>query len=233
MSDPACLFVRDIGEIFSQVISEIGGEVRELIENGERLLARAVLPEFENVATGDRVQNGVALSYSETQLRLHPYIFRLVCSNGMIRPRVMMSRQIGDSVPRDPEKTIEIIQSGVQACTAPSVLLEAVERMQDLKNHPAELGLRILAMLPGLSRESASRLTDSVLDLILWHDDAQPTMYDVLNSITAFARDRSDRTEKWNLERFAGRVVLNQTNWLVPAASAEKPISIRDEIPVA
>src|SRR5262245_35858977 len=77
---------------FTEGITAMGGTVVETFDDGECLFARSVLPRAREVLPNDRVQDGVALRATETDVWIHPYVFRQICSNGAIIAHAVQTR---------------------------------------------------------------------------------------------------------------------------------------------
>lgn len=73
-----------ISEIFHEEIADRSGEVLNVVQDETRLFARSVVPNIADVLPKDRLQGGVALRATESEVWLSPYVFRFVCSNGAI-----------------------------------------------------------------------------------------------------------------------------------------------------
>src|SRR5207248_305343 len=81
---PEWLSTGEIAGIFADEVGAARGVVTGTFDDGARLLSRSVLPNFQDVTPGDRLQAGVALRADTSGISVHPYLFRLVCKNGAI-----------------------------------------------------------------------------------------------------------------------------------------------------
>src|SRR5437867_129460 len=84
----------EIKEIFAAEIKEAGGNVSDSFDDGTRLYARSILPSVSEVRPKDRAKGGVAIRATEQGIWVHPYVFRVVCSNGAIMAQAIQSRQV-------------------------------------------------------------------------------------------------------------------------------------------
>ena len=75
---------QELADLFTEEVGANRGNVTSVYRDEQCLLAHGVLPAARDVGPGDRVQGGVALFASEAEVRVHPYVFRQVCSNGAI-----------------------------------------------------------------------------------------------------------------------------------------------------
>src|SRR5437899_4545381 len=96
MSIGSTLSTQDVLAVFTEEIAARGGCVLDSFDDGERLFARSVLPQVEEVRPKDGFKGGVALRASRKQIWLYPYLFRLVCRNGAIMSEAFATRVIED-----------------------------------------------------------------------------------------------------------------------------------------
>src|SRR4051812_32295107 len=94
MGLPDWFSTTDILRVIEVEVADPGGRVTDVFDDGDRLFARALLPEERQVRRGDRLQGGVALMVAGNEVRVCPYVFRQVCSNGAIMPRSGFARRI-------------------------------------------------------------------------------------------------------------------------------------------
>src|SRR3712207_2083832 len=84
----------ELRELLAEEERALGGTVPDVYDDGERLFARAVLPEAVEVRPGDRVRGGVAVRAAAGEVCVHPYTYRLICSNGAITAHALQARRI-------------------------------------------------------------------------------------------------------------------------------------------
>ena len=99
---------------FSEEITAMGGTVKDVFNDGERLFARSILTRTREVVPRDRVQDGVALRATEGEICVHPYTFRQVCSNGAIIVQSVQSRRIEDLGFLDPDEAESAVREAVR-----------------------------------------------------------------------------------------------------------------------
>src|SRR5438874_7593391 len=123
MFDDSTLSTEQISEIFSDEIAAAGGNVHDRWDDGSRLFMRSTLPQIKEVARGDGVKGGVAIRASDGGISVHPYTFRLVCTNGAIHARAVQSQQIimSDEMPAI-EAEVEL-REAIRACCAPEAFV--------------------------------------------------------------------------------------------------------------
>src|SRR5262245_14429667 len=84
----------EILDVFRHEITSLGGSRSEAVDDGSRLFARAVLVPEAQIRPNDSVAAGVALRAVDTEILIHPYTFRKVCTNGAIAARVTGTARI-------------------------------------------------------------------------------------------------------------------------------------------
>ena len=62
-------------------ITSLNGIVTDTFDDGRHLFVRAVLAADAEVRPGDRIKAGIAVRATASEILVHPYTFRKVCSN--------------------------------------------------------------------------------------------------------------------------------------------------------
>jgi hypothetical protein len=215
------LTTSDIYEAFATEVQTAGGTVLDAFDDGRRLFARSVLPRLEQVRPHDKVQGGVALRAGETEVWVHPYVYRLVCRNGAIWAHALESRRItADEFPT-PEDAIASIRETVQACCADDVFMARAGEMRAART--ADATDTMLNMMPMLAH-LAPRIRTQVMQSILGHfaSEGDSSRFGLMNAVTATARDTADPELRWRLEELGGGIpTLRRPTPLRSDASAE------------
>ena len=198
----------DIADFFKEEVAQLAGTVCESLDDGDRLFARAVLPDVREVRPGDALKGGVALMAAGCEVRVHPYVFRLVCSNGAIRAQAVQTRQIQmrSDWPSEVASAENEIRLAVRACGAPEAFATGVGEMRSALEINADLGL---SLMPLLSRLPES-LRPEILTMILrqFTSEGGRSRFHLMQAVTAVARDTNDPDVRWKLEEFGGAVPL-------------------------
>src|ERR1051325_1320870 len=84
MSQQEPLTTAHIHTLFTEEVTTLGGTVSDKFDDGTRLFTRAILPDLRDVGRDDMVKCGVALRAVGSEIRVHPYVFRLICKYGAI-----------------------------------------------------------------------------------------------------------------------------------------------------
>ena len=193
-------------ELFTSEINSRGGTVTDSFHDTQRLFARSVLDQLADlVRRGDRFHGGVALRASETELWLHPYLFRVVCRNGAIIAQTLQTRHFDIS---DDDEAVHSIREAVQACCAEEVFTDAVHHMRTAAESQVDLALSLLPLLSRSAipaREQGKLLFDIVNR---FHADGDQSRFGLVNAVTSVARDTRDPELRWNLEEVGGNIAV-------------------------
>jgi hypothetical protein len=106
MESHSGLTTAQVLEVFTEEVTALAGSVADTFDDGLRLFTRSVIPLFDDVRTGDRVQGGVALKMTKEEAWLYPYVFRLVCRNGAIMAQTLESRSLMGFDIEEPETSL-------------------------------------------------------------------------------------------------------------------------------
>jgi hypothetical protein len=204
MAFQASLTTREIGQIFAEEILAVGGSVSDTFDDGNRLFIRAILPAEREVKARDRVQGGVALRAKETEIWVHPYVFRQVCQNGAIIAHAAESRLIECAdFHFDPEtELVAALREAVRCCCADEAFETATAEMRSSVRSKIDFALTIMPTLSRLPSEVAAELLTAITDRYL--EGRDPSRFGAVNAVTSVARDTSDPDVRWQLEEIGG-----------------------------
>ena len=201
-----------IKELFSEEIAEAGGIVSDIYDDGSLLFARSIFSKTREVAAGDKLQGGVALRANATQLWVHPYVFRQVCSNGAILAQTIQSRDMKFADYSDEYEFTSTLRHAVRECSADEVFAQATWQMKSAANIEVDMAL---ALLPTMSHfrsnpqlaEAMSRAIRPILERFL--GESNRSGFALMNAVTSVARDTPDPEVRWNLEELGGGIPLS------------------------
>jgi hypothetical protein len=194
------LTTRVIRDAFEEEIGNLGGTVAGVFDDGTRLLARSTLARTRHVGARDAVQGGVAVRSSADELCVRPYVFRQVCSNGMIMAHALEAWRIEQVRVRDPDACLFELREAVRACARDEVFADAAGQMRSARVAHAELALRLLA---GVRRWPGSLgLNAQIMDR--FERGRDHSRFGLLNAVTSVARDTTDPQRRWDLEALGG-----------------------------
>lgn len=191
-------------DAFSQEIAEHGGSVTDVFNDGQRLLARSVLPRIEEIRAHDRLRGGVALKANDGEVCIHPYTFRLVCQNGAIMATAFASRVVTATFDWDREKAISDVRQAVQACCAPEVFTNCLQYIRSATDVRADLAIHLLPMLTRMQVTIQAAALQDILKRFF--GDTDRTRFGLMNAVTSVARDTADPHTRWNLEELGGAI---------------------------
>lgn len=199
---------RAVSDAFSEEIGALGGQVADVFDDGERLIARGVLDADAEVQPSDTIRAGVAVHVQGAEINVHPYTFRVVCTNGAIAARAFESRRIErfesvDDLPSyEGAMAEQHLRDAIRACAAPEAFATAVDDMRSALQVRAELALQILPLLVRL--QHGMRLSYLLEVSRRFAADIDRSAFGVINAVTSTARDARDPDERWQLEVVGG-----------------------------
>ncbi len=209
MSSPV-LSTAEIHDIFAAQIANAGGVVSETCDAGDRLFARSLLPWVADVRPNDKLRGGVALKATECEICLHPYLFRLVCTNGAVRAHAIQTRRIDLSDVFLPEAAGETLREAVQACAVKEAFLEGIAEVRSATERGVDLALELMPMLMRMSQgRSDARALQEILFRFMGEPDR--SRFGLMNAITSVARDTQDQDLRWRLEELGGGVLVGRS----------------------
>lgn len=193
---------RAVAEIFQEEIHDLNGEVSYRHITDEALFLRAKLPDCREVQQNDMIQHGVAVRTTESQIIVHPYTFREVCSNGAIHIDNITSKavELGTSA-TDTAGVDFFFREAIQSCSRPEAFEANLEDMRDAMNRKVRLAIAMSSM----ARQGVGNATiDRIIARFVQSSDR--SRYGLFNAITATARDEQDPEQKWKMESVGGGV---------------------------
>jgi len=191
-------------DIFMEEITARSGVVKDAFQDATRLFARSVLPGVEEVRPGDRLQGGVALRVTESDIWLHPYVFRQVCRNGAIMAHSLRTRHLTELDGRDPWDAEAALREAIQDCCEAEAFNESVREFRSATEVQADLALNLLSLLSRSGLQNTSGLLGQIMDQFFRESDQ--TRFSLTNAITAVARDTRDPEVRWRLEELGGAI---------------------------
>ncbi len=217
MSSQHALTTARVRAIFAEEIAAAGGTVSDTFDDGSRLFVRSVLSRYADVVPGDRLQSGVALRAAQSQVWVHPYVFRQVCRNGAIVAHAVQTRHVEDTDMPGPEAA-DAVREAIRACCEPEAFTTAVAQTRSAREREADMALTVL---PFISRLPAG-VRDTVIRQILDQFSREPdrSAFGLMNAVTAVARDTRDPDLRWRLEELGGAVAAGRVPTPKPDHSA-------------
>jgi hypothetical protein len=215
----------DIKEIFAHEVTQLGGTVSNAFDDGARLFARAILPSIQEVQPADRVNAGVALMALGEEIRVHPYIFRQVCTNGAIMAQAIQTRTlVMPASPIEVVSTTEELRQAIRASAAPAAFATGATAMRQSINQNVNVVLNFIPMLERLPETMRAQVLPQILERFR---SERPSAFALMNAVTSVARDTRDPETRWRLEELGGGIAIRAARGPRPtrgrAAAAATP----------
>jgi hypothetical protein len=197
---------QDISEIFADEVTHLGGRVSDAFDDGTRLFTRAILPNVQEVQPDDRVNGGVALMALGEEVRVHPYIFRQVCTNGAIMAQAIETRTL--AMPAWPSEVVSVtadLRQAIRACAAPSAFATGADAMRKTIGQDVNLIINFMPMLARMPEHVRAQLLQPILAR---YNQERPSAFALMNAVTSVARDTRDPETRWRLEELGGGIAI-------------------------
>jgi hypothetical protein len=222
------LSIQTIKTIFTEEITDHQGTLQDVFEDGSRLFARSILPRLADIKTGDRVQGGVAIRATDEEIAVHPYVYRLICKNGMIRGQTIETRRlvVGD-LETSPNAQWEI-REAIRACCDPTTFANATRDMRAAVDAQADMALSLMPFINRMPKELQSKFLSQIFER--FRAEGGGTRYNLLNAVTSLARDTSDPQQKWELEELGGAIAASNPAPKPQISDRRKTPLIRDTV---
>ncbi|HEX5012400.1 MAG TPA: hypothetical protein VFY71_18575 [Planctomycetota bacterium] len=191
--------------VFTEEITNRSGEVVDVFVKPSYVQARSVLPRFAAARPGDRLQAGVALRAARGDVRVHPYLFRLVCRNGAILVEAAQSQRLIEIELLEVPEAMAVLRQSIGACCAAEAFTEAMARVRDGAAVRDVHAIQMMPIMAHMARRGSGFDPGEIWRRFL--READPTPYGLANAITSVARDTSDRRLRWDLEELGGAVL--------------------------
>jgi hypothetical protein len=196
----------EMAEVFAEEVAEIGGKVTDRFDDGTILLARSVLPDLREVGRNDNVQGGVAIRATEAGIRVHPYVFRQVCSNGAIMAQAIQTWRVhrDEDAGLIDKAPLGALREAIRACGSAEAFAASAEQMRSSREIAADLELSVLSMLGRFPKEVAAQVLGSIMHRFV--EERDDSRFGLMNAVTSVARDTRDPRLRWRLEELGGGI---------------------------
>ena len=235
MCDCDYFMTQEILEGFTQEISARQGKVTETFHQTGQLFVRSVLPQAEEIRARDKVQSGVALRATDTAAWVYPYVFRLVCKNGLIASdRALRKTHVGrilesaeesvlafkdDTLRADDAAFFLKVRDVVEAAVSEATFRLITEKMQKT------MGIRLTGDPVKSVEVLADRylLNDNERAGVLRHLITQGDLsgYGLVNAVTHYSEEIEDYDRATEFESIGGKLIeLPSKEWQELAEAA-------------
>jgi hypothetical protein len=193
------LCTQTVREVFEEEVTRLGGELKGVVDDGLRLLARSVFPRRVEVKREDEIQGGVAVRCTESAISVYPYTLRKVCRNGAVMICSSDSWRIDALEVRSTEHVLVELREAIEACASGRALDESVREMRS-----ASADLALTAMSHFVRSQLARRWMGEILSRLVREPDQ--SRFSLMNAVTSLARDTADPDVRWGLEELGGAI---------------------------
>lgn len=201
-------------------LMDLGLDIKYINYDRDTLNVTAVNPKVEGeVSEGDVVQSGVTITNSEIgsgSLMIQPFIYRLVCTNGMVAPRYLnrfYSKHVGKIIidPSQDDQYITIIdkmQKQIDLVNDNEVWKESFQKLKDSTKQTINSHQIVeLAKKQGVTESERAQIFERLNHYV--GDTFTTTKYDLANAITNLGNDeeKSDQRSRF-FQELGGLIVF-------------------------
>jgi hypothetical protein len=196
----------EILEAFEQEVRDLGGTVPDVYAEGDLLYARAVLARAAEPRPGDRIHGGVAVRTHDTEILVHPYSYRVVCTNGAIAAFATGSRVVERVEVAAPTTVIDAVldelRGAIRAAAAPAALETTIGAMRSAARSEADVMVQLMPLLPHMPPGMRASLVRTIVRR--FEAERDDSILGLINAVTSVARDTTDAETRWRLEELGG-----------------------------
>jgi len=194
-----------VRDLFQETFREMDGKIIDSTEARGIVYARATVPRTRSVRKGDEFFGGVAMRASDAGVSIHPFTFRVVCSNGAVMSRSRLSRSFEFDCEWDLRMRFQLRQA-FEVCASEPAFEESIASVQSALDLEVDMAMMMMDLkLP-------TRMLRAFLERFI-EDRESNTAYGWMNAVTATARTVRDPEERWELEKLGA---------MIPFIAAEK-----------
>ena len=190
--------------VFTEEVQDRGGRLTDTFDDGRRLFVRSLLPHIGDVRPKDRLQGGLALRATDTELWLHPYLFRQVCRNGAVAAQSLESLHLERLELYTPEVAMSLFRDAIADCAEEHVFTQSLGSVRSAAGAELDHFLNLLPHISALQQGGMGRFVAEILSRFSAERDR--TQFGFMNAVTSVARDTSDPDARWRLEEFGGGI---------------------------
>ena len=207
---------------FEREVRDLGGDTSDVYAEGDLLFARAVLPRSGEARSGDWIHAGVAVRTHDTEILVHPYTYRVVCTNGMIAAVAAGSQSVERVEIAAPSVVInavlEELRTAIRAAAAPVLLDATIGTMRAATQREADIMLQLMPLLPHRPPGMRASLVRAIVQR--FESGRDGSVFGLVNAVTSVAHDTTDPETRWRLEELGGGMLarlLEQPKPIAPA----------------
>ena len=207
-------------------LMDLGLDIKYVNYDRDTLNVTAVNPKVEGeVSEGDVVQSGVTITNSEIgsgSLMIQPFIYRLVCTNGMVAPRYLnrfYSKHVGKIIidPSQDDQYITIIdkmQKQIDLVNDNEVWKESFQKLKDSTKQTINSHQIVeLAKKQGVTESERAQIFERLNHYV--GDTFTTTKYDLANAITNLGNDEEKSDQRARFFQELGGLIVFAHNPMV------------------
>ena len=143
-------------------------------------------PSLRKFGPGDRLQGGVAIRAADGDVWVHPYLFRLVCSNGAIIARTLRTEHLEGLDAQDPDDAVRRRPRGCRGLLAAEVFADTLDQVRTAQDAVVDHVLTLLPLLARFSVTGNEHLLTTIMEQYFQAGDR--SQFGLANAVTATAR---------------------------------------------
>jgi hypothetical protein len=207
-------------------LMDLGLDIKYVNYDRDTLNVTAVNPKVEGeVSKGDVVQSGVTITNSEIgsgSLIIQPFIYRLVCTNGMVAPRYLnrfYSKHVGKIIidPSQDDQYITIIdkmQKQIDLVNDNEVWKESFQKLKDSTKQTINSHQIVeLVKKQGVTESERAQIFERLNHYV--GDTFTTTKYDLANAITNLGNDEEKSDQRARFFQELGGLIVFAHNPMV------------------
>lgn len=226
----------DVADIAVPIMVDHGCEVLSSNVDYNKMYVKAATPRLtREVKRGDVVQFGVCLSNSEVgqgSVKVEPFIYRLVCTNGMVVPDAALKRFHVGRMADELEAAAEVFKDETRAADDRAFMLKLRDVLEASFKQEAFDGL-VSRMIESADQPIVKpvakvvevvtqrwRLTEGQGESVLQHlaGGGDLTRWGLINALTRTAEDQTAYDQAHAFERLGGELLMDDQAWREVAA---------------
>jgi hypothetical protein len=214
---------KDVANSTLDKLMDMGAELKYSYYDGDDMNITAVLPKLEGeVVKGDVVQGGITITNSEIgngSLIIKPFIYRLVCTNGMVAPTYLnqfYAKHVGKMLinAEDDEQwrsIVEKMQQQLDLVSNPEVFQENLLGLQQATNERiTSRSIIQLAKKQCVSDDERAGIFERLNHYV--GDEFSVSKYELANAVTNLANQESKSDQRARFLQELGGMIIFSNN---------------------
>ena len=216
--------MQEFQSYFRAFVAGQGGRISREASQGDVQFMSGIFPGKEPVQRGDLLQGGLLLRQDPSGVQVKGYVLRLVCTNGMVVPSFQLDRSYTAQELSTFKADLPHLMASLNRRALPMVrgqFIHALRRRADdwylgmviEEMQAIQVNTSWMHRLRQAARLEAERpLPMQRVNRARWraHDYAHLSRFDVINGLTAIARDEPDARLQHQLEALAWRLLAQE-----------------------